>query len=72
MRGMYRGQTLQVRGMYRGQTEVNFNFGQGYTLRQSDIVDYRAAYFAAKNLSKPSQKASDLSMIDWLGPIISI
>ena len=31
----------------------NFNFGQGYTpthsLRQSDILDYRAAYFAAKN-----------------------
>ena len=29
--------------------EVNFNFVQGQTLRQSDIVDYRAAYFAAKN-----------------------
>ena len=32
--------------------EVNFNFVQGQTLRQSDIVDYRAAYFAAKNWSK--------------------
>ena len=29
--------------------EVNFNFVQGQTLRQSDIVDYRAAYFTAKN-----------------------
>ena len=52
--GMYRGQTLQVIGMYRGQTlQVDFNFVQGQkdrqTDRQSDIVDYRAAYFAAKN-----------------------
>ena len=28
-----------MKGMYRGQT-----------LRQSDIVDYRAAYFAAKKI----------------------
>ena len=32
--------------------EVNFNFVQGQTLRQSDIVDYRAAYFSAKNLDE--------------------
>jgi len=34
--------------------KVKFNFVQGHSLthydRQSDIVDYRAAYFAAKNL----------------------
>ena len=33
--------------------KVKFNFVQGHSLthydRQSDIVDYRAAYFAAKN-----------------------
>ena len=39
----------------QGQTHIkdNFNFVQGHSLthydRQSDIVDYRAAYFAAKN-----------------------
>ena len=34
--------------------KVKFNFVQGHSLthydRQSDIVDYRAAYFAAKNI----------------------
>ena len=39
MKGIYRGQTSQMKGIYRGQT-----------LRQSDIVDYRAAYFAAKKI----------------------
>ena len=48
--------TLHSTGNVQGQTHIknNFNFVQGHsdtqTLRQSDIADYRAAYFAAKNL----------------------
>ena len=36
----------------QGQTQIKNNFNlvnQWHSLRQSDIVDYRAAYFAAKN-----------------------
>ncbi len=52
---MYRGQTLQVRcdesKLKLPNTEI-FQLGQGQQpttpLRQSDFVDYRAAYFAAK------------------------
>ena len=39
----------------QGQTHIkdNFNFvNDTHSLRQSDIVDYRAAYFAAKNMNK--------------------
>ena len=38
-------------GNVQGQTHIkdNFNFvNYTHSLRQSDIVDYRAAYFAAK------------------------
>ena len=37
----------------QGQTHIkdNFNFvNDTHSLRQSDIVDYRAAYFAANNI----------------------
>lgn len=37
--------------MYRDRhIKDDFNFGQGHLLRQSIIVDYRGAYFAAKKL----------------------
>ena len=41
---------LHSTGNVQGQThiKINFNFVQGHSDRQSDIVDYRAAYFAAK------------------------
>ena len=48
--------TLHSTGNVQGQThiKINFNFVQGHSDthsdRQSDIVDYRAAYFAAKKI----------------------
>ena len=55
VRGMYRGQTLQVRCDESKLKLTNTDNFQLWSMtpthsdRQSDIVDYRAAYFAAKN-----------------------